>query len=127
MPEVDVWLSGSFALPGGERLMLISRNQHVGGSSVGSLRFQAGDFREVRIVCDDRGINSECTAGDHSPGNGIRKTYIACTNPAYELAAKTQEWVRRQGDWQYVEFSSGHDAMVISPEAFAEMLIGCCA
>jgi pimeloyl-ACP methyl ester carboxylesterase len=63
---------------------------------------------------------------NHSLGNGIRKTYIACTNPAYEPAAKTQEWVRRQSDWQYLEFASGHDAMVISPQAFAELLVGCC-
>ena len=50
-------------------------------------------------------------------GNGVKKTYIACTDPAYEPLVPTHEWVRRQNGWQYLEFASGHDAMVIRPEA----------
>jgi hypothetical protein len=79
----------------------------------------------VRQACYPHECN-RMSQSQTSLGNGIRKTYIAGTNPAYEPAAKTQEWVRCQGDWQYVEFSSGHDAMVISPQVFAEMLIDGC-
>jgi hypothetical protein len=50
-------------------------------------------------------------------GNGVKKTYIACTDLAYEPLVPTHEWVRRQNGWQYLEFASGHDAMVIRPEA----------
>jgi hypothetical protein len=58
-------------------------------------------------------------------GNGVQKTYIACTDPAYEPLVPTHHWVRRQKGWQYLEFASGHDAMVIRPEALAEVLPGC--
>jgi pimeloyl-ACP methyl ester carboxylesterase len=61
----------------------------------------------------------------HPLGNGIRKTYIACTDPAYEPMVPTHEWVRRQNGWQYLEFASGHDAMVLRPEALTEILVGC--
>ena len=62
---------------------------------------------------------------DHLLGNGVKKTYIACTDPPYQPLVPTHEWVRRQTGWQYVEFPSGHDAMVIRPEALTEVLIGC--
>ena len=58
-------------------------------------------------------------------GNGVKKTYIACTDPAYEPLVPTHEWVRRQNGWQYLEFASRHDAMVIRPEALTEVLFGC--
>jgi hypothetical protein len=58
-------------------------------------------------------------------GNGVKKTYIACTDPAYEPLVPTHEWVRRQNGWQYLEFASGYDAMVIRPEALTEVLFGC--
>ena len=56
---------------------------------------------------------------------GSRKTYIACTDPAYEPLVPTHEWVGRQKGWEYLEFASGHDAMVIRPEALAELLVDC--
>jgi pimeloyl-ACP methyl ester carboxylesterase len=62
---------------------------------------------------------------NHPLGNGVKKTYIACTDPAYTPLVPTHEWVRRQSAWQYLELSSGHDAMVMHPEALAEVLVGC--
>jgi pimeloyl-ACP methyl ester carboxylesterase len=62
---------------------------------------------------------------NHPLGNGVRKTYIACTDPAYGSLVPTHEWVRRQNGWQYLEFATGHDAMVIRPEALTEVLVGC--
>ena len=62
---------------------------------------------------------------NHPLGNGVNKTYIACIDPAYEALVPTHEWVRRQNGWQYLEFASGHDAMVIRPEALAEVLVDC--
>jgi pimeloyl-ACP methyl ester carboxylesterase len=61
----------------------------------------------------------------HPLGNGIRKTYIACVEPAYGPLVSTHERVRRQGGWEYLEFASGHDAMVISPDALTELLVRC--
>jgi pimeloyl-ACP methyl ester carboxylesterase len=61
----------------------------------------------------------------HPLGNDVSKTYIACTNPIYEPAVPTQEWVKSQRDWRYLELSTGHDAMVTNPEGLADMLVGC--
>jgi pimeloyl-ACP methyl ester carboxylesterase len=62
---------------------------------------------------------------NHPLGNGIRKTYIACVDPAYGPLAPTREWVRVQSGWEYLEFASGHDAMVISPDALTALLVRC--
>jgi pimeloyl-ACP methyl ester carboxylesterase len=61
----------------------------------------------------------------HPLGNGVRKTFIACTNPIYRPAVPTHEWIKTQADWRYLELSTGHDAMVTNPEGLAEMLIQC--
>jgi pimeloyl-ACP methyl ester carboxylesterase len=61
----------------------------------------------------------------HPLGNGVSKTYIACTNPIYEPAVPTHEWVKSQSDWRYLELSAGHDAMITDPQGLAEMLIRC--
>ena len=61
----------------------------------------------------------------HPLGNGVGKTYIACTNPIYGPAVRTHEWVKSQADWRYLELATGHDAMITSPEGLSEMLIRC--
>jgi pimeloyl-ACP methyl ester carboxylesterase len=62
---------------------------------------------------------------NHPLGNGVKKTYIACIDPAYQPLVPTHQWVRRQNGWQYLELSSGHDAMVIHPEELTKVLLGC--
>jgi hypothetical protein len=62
---------------------------------------------------------------NHPLGNGVNKTYIACTDPAYEPLLPMHEWARRQNGWGYLEFTSGHDAMVLHPDALTEALISC--
>ena len=61
----------------------------------------------------------------HPLGNGVKKTYIACTDPIYGPAVPTHEWVKSQADWRYLERSTGHDAMITSPEGLSEMLVRC--
>jgi hypothetical protein len=56
-------------------------------------------------------------------GAGLPKTYIACTNPNYRANAATRQWVRAQPDWAYFELATGHDAMILAPDALAEMLM----
>jgi pimeloyl-ACP methyl ester carboxylesterase len=55
-------------------------------------------------------------------GNGLPKTYVAVTNPWYAPLASVREAVRAQADWNYCELSAGHDAMVTSPGALADLL-----
>ena len=58
----------------------------------------------------------------HALGNGLRKTYVAVTEPAYAPLAQVRDWVRAQPDWAYRELQAGHDAMLTSPDALADLL-----
>jgi pimeloyl-ACP methyl ester carboxylesterase len=61
----------------------------------------------------------------HPLGNGVKKTYIGCTDPVYEPAIPTHDWAKSQSDWRYFELPTGHDAMVTDPESLAKMLVQC--
>jgi pimeloyl-ACP methyl ester carboxylesterase len=56
-------------------------------------------------------------------GAGRPSTYIACTNPDYRAVMGTRQWVQSQPDWTYLELATGHDAMILAPDALAEMLL----
>ena len=56
-------------------------------------------------------------------GAGRPTTYIACTNPTYQAIAHARQWVKAQPDWIYLELATGHDAMILAPDALTEMLM----
>jgi pimeloyl-ACP methyl ester carboxylesterase len=56
-------------------------------------------------------------------GAGRPATYIACTNPSYEAIARTRKLAQAQPGWTYLELATGHDAMIIAPDALTEMLL----
>ncbi len=56
-------------------------------------------------------------------GAGLPKTYVACTNPNYRANAAARQWVQAQPDWTYLELETGHDAMILAPDALTEMLM----
>ena len=56
-------------------------------------------------------------------GAGRPTTYIACTNPTYQAMAPERQWVKAQPDWIYLELATGHDAMILAPDALTEMLL----
>ena len=58
----------------------------------------------------------------HPLGNGLPKTYVAVTSPWYAPLASVRQAVRTQSDWDYCELLAGHDAMVTSPGALADLL-----
>lgn len=60
---------------------------------------------------------------DHPLGNGVPMTYIA-VRPHYESRAKVRAMVQADDAWSYREMDAGHDAMVTSPAALAEILLG---
>lgn len=57
-------------------------------------------------------------------GNGLPRSYIACTAPIYAPLEGVRQWVRRQPQpgWNWIEIATGHDAMVTAPEELARML-----
>ena len=59
----------------------------------------------------------------HPIGNGVPRTYIACTEPLSAGLASTRDWVRTRDDWGWREIATGHDAMVTAPAEWAAMLM----
>lgn len=58
----------------------------------------------------------------HPVGNGVPRTYVACTEPPYGPTRSSRDWVRGQPGWAWVDFPSGHDAMILAPGALARLL-----
>lgn len=56
-------------------------------------------------------------------GNGRPSTYISCTDPLY-LPMEPARAYARQAGWNFIEMPTGHDAMVLEPEALAGLLEG---
>lgn len=60
---------------------------------------------------------------NHKPGNGLPTTYIAVT-PHYAPTTASRDYAKSRSDWTYLEIEAGHDAMVTSPQALSEVLLG---
>ena len=56
-------------------------------------------------------------------GNGLPKTYVACTRPPFSNLVAVQRWVQTQSDWDWREIAAGHDAMITAPAELAEVLM----
>ena len=54
---------------------------------------------------------------------GLKRTYIACTNPVYASLAPTAERAKEDASWRFGTIDCGHDAMVIAPQQLADMLM----
>ncbi len=61
----------------------------------------------------------------HPLANGLRKTYIAVTDPWYPPLADIRATIHGQPDWEWRELAAGHDAMVTAPAALAQLLAEC--
>lgn len=56
-------------------------------------------------------------------GNGLPRTYIACTAPVIPAVASSQAWAKQQPGWRWMELATGHDAMITAPQALADLLM----
>jgi len=56
-------------------------------------------------------------------GNGLPRTYLACTDPPYTFLDPVKAWVRRQDGFRWLEIETGHDAMITAPDELARILI----
>jgi pimeloyl-ACP methyl ester carboxylesterase len=59
-----------------------------------------------------------------SGSNGLKRTYVASTQPLYELLVPTHDWIRIDQTWSFQTLDAGHDAMVTAPDALASRLMG---
>ena len=55
-------------------------------------------------------------------GNGLPRTYVACTNPGYGFLDPVKTWLRGQEGWRVLAIASGHDAMITAPDELARIL-----
>lgn len=54
---------------------------------------------------------------------GLRRSYIAVTDPPFPSMAPIYERVRHDPTWQWLTIATGHDAMVTAPGPLASMLL----
>jgi pimeloyl-ACP methyl ester carboxylesterase len=54
--------------------------------------------------------------------DGLRRTYIASTNPPYSLLASARDQVTADKSWEFKTMDAGHDSMVTAPESLASTL-----
>jgi len=59
----------------------------------------------------------------NSGSNGLKRTYIASTNPSYALLAATRNLVQGDKTWSFTTLETGHDSMVTAPDALAALLM----
>jgi len=57
----------------------------------------------------------------HPLGNGLPATYIAVT-PLFRNTERSRDVARAQPGWNYLEMASGHDAMLLAPDAVTSLL-----
>lgn len=56
-------------------------------------------------------------------GNGLPRSFIACTQPESGPFGQFAERLRQEPGWQVQELASGHDAMITDPLPLADLLI----
>ncbi len=56
-------------------------------------------------------------------GNNLPRAYIHCTQPSYAALEASRAWVKSQRGWSWMDIPTGHDAMVVDPEALTRMLV----
>jgi pimeloyl-ACP methyl ester carboxylesterase len=59
----------------------------------------------------------------HSGSNGLKRTYIASTNPLYALMMPTHERIKGDKTWSFMPLETAHDSMVTAPEKLAAVLM----
>lgn len=87
--------------------------------------FDEADAAWVQAKCTPHPIATyeDALIFQNPPGNGLPTTYIAVT-PYYAPTSTSRDYAKARNDWTYVEIEAGHDAMVTSPKALNEVLLG---
>lgn len=60
---------------------------------------------------------------ENGASRGLRRSYVEVTDPPFPSMAPVYQRLRGDPTWHYTTIASGHDAMVVSPDALAELLL----
>lgn len=84
----------------------------------------AADAAWLKAKCTPHPISTyeDCLQINGAVANELPVTYVA-VKPDYLPLASSRAFAKTQADWKYVEIDAGHDAMVTSPKAVAELLL----
>lgn len=87
--------------------------------------FDEADAAWLKAKCTPHPIATyeDALTFTNPPGNGLPTTYIAVT-PHYGPTTASRDYAKTRDDWTYLEIEAGHDAMVTSPAALNEILLG---
>ncbi len=58
-----------------------------------------------------------------SGSDGLKRAYIASTEPPYALFAPVRDQIRNDRSWSFMELKAGHDCMVTAPQQLAARLM----
>lgn len=58
----------------------------------------------------------------HPLTNGIPAAYVVCTDPIYTPLEASRQFAKAKG-LPFIEFATGHDAMITAPDALAHLLM----
>lgn len=64
---------------------------------------------------------------ENGGSRGLRRTYVEVTDPPFAPMVPTYARLRADPSWRHLTLASGHDAMVISPDLLADLLLGLAA
>ena len=60
---------------------------------------------------------------ENGASRGLKRTYIAVTQPPFASMATIYRRLRGDASWNYLEIATGHDAMVLAPDLLCELLL----
>ena len=81
------------------------------------------DWLRRRMTPQPFGAFNSALHLQNPPGNGLPRTYVACTAPEYAPLAGHRAWVRGQPGWGWRDLAAGHDAMVTAPGLLTDLLL----
>lgn len=76
-----------------------------------------------RLTLQPVGTFSQPLALRKPAGNGLPKTYIDCNQPTMASLVGYKAKVRGRTDWRVETLATGHDAMIMAPQALANLLL----
>lgn len=62
---------------------------------------------------------------ENDVGNGLPRTYVACTRPSHPALATSRALVRSWSGWRWVELAAPHCCMITHPDDVADLLRSC--
>ncbi|OED39899.1 hypothetical protein AB833_13540 [Chromatiales bacterium (ex Bugula neritina AB1)] len=77
---------------------------------------------EAQLTPMPRGCFTDAIELKNCGTEGLRRSYIAATNPPYARMARTVAWVSADPQWTFREIDSAHDMMILKPLETAEII-----